>query len=303
MRKEIKKDDYEEKYTDLTPFAVDLNPETKEEKGYITNGYKLPKVNKQDIKQAIKLKIRVFRNKTTKPFKNVNNFFNNEKVTSRFMIFTTILAVGLIAGTYYTISILTGNPVEVNIDQYKAPVYSEQPLMSERTVNYNPIPQAKAQPVVTTIKPTVKPTVEIIVTPVPYANTQTVNQFNYVSVKGLNSSYIMPKTTQSYKKGQTINFDMILQNLYEQDISKIDATITINTYTFNKADNQPSITPIYTNNLVVAKDLKLKQYDTYSYTQRYTIPNFINSGEYMIIINLKGDNYSNCKIQQIIRVI
>ncbi len=133
-------------------------------------------------------------------------------------------------------------------------------------------------------------------------NNQLTDNFNYLQCNGLNTDYkITPY--KSYKVNENINLNMNIQNLKDTKLDSLTATITINSYSVNKADNQPNINYITQQTLFSDKNLNLEKTDIYNKQTSFKIPSYTPKGQYLILVNINGDNSANIKIQEIINIV
>jgi hypothetical protein len=96
---------------------------------------------------------------------------------------------------------------------------------------------------------------------------------------------------------------MNIQNLQDSKLNSLNAIITINSFTINKADNQPTINLITQQTLFSENNLNLGKNDIFNEQKSFTIPSYTPKGQYLIIVNINSDNNGNIKIQQIITVV
>jgi hypothetical protein len=156
-----------------------------------------------------------------------------------------------------------------------------------------------------TITPIPTPYVTKIPTPTPNIkpnNQIGFNNFNFVNVDGLNTNYKLPKSQASYKIGEKVNLNMELTNLKKEKLDNIKATLSINSYYINKADNQPSINPLFVQEIFNQDGLDLEEYESFNLNRNIEINSIIPKGDYLLIINFVGDNNAKLKIQEIITI-
>ena len=310
--KELKADEFNNyDYTEIN--IPDINP-IKSKTG-ITSLYKTVK----EEKPYINSRLRGFKNRILKPIKNFNKFMNNDKVTPRFMTTIIIVFLCVIIGSFVymngifhhnvvvasanntTIINQPNNIVDINTNtNYITVIPIATPVINNKNnPNNNPQPAYTTDDGTFDYSPTNTPLPSALPKPIIPINNKYIDELDYINIDGLNNNFVLQK---NYNINTGLNLNITFQNIMNTPINNLVATVTIGKF-IDAGNGIYSTIPIISgNNLFTVSNIKMNQYDTYTYTGNYNIPANTPKGAYYIIVNVNGDNGANCKISEIINL-
>ena len=184
--------------------------------------------------------------------------------------------------------IATPNPTVFAPSPYPSVLPSVNPADYVPGGKYNPLPSAYLY------TPTPGP---VVVPP----NNQYLDERDFMKCTGLTSDYVITKD-MPVSKGKSITFDTSFTNLKGEPINALSGVLTLSAYALDGSMGymQPYI-PTVTQNIVDIKGLNMRQYDSYRVNYEYKVPD-VPAGQYLVQLNIHGDNGATCQIMEMVTV-